>query len=98
VILGVAGITELVRDVAWGQQSIAGAKNKSLISDGNLKLSGKDKVHFVLARMGMTRHRHLRSETYLQQAIGSSCIFARQTHGTEAHIKVISFGSRLMSD
>jgi len=87
-----------VRDVARGQQSIAGLKNKSLVSDGSLKFSRKHKVHFVLAGMGMTGHRHPRSEAYVQQAIGSSGISARQTHGTEAHIKVISFASRLIFD
>jgi hypothetical protein len=87
-----------MRDVPWGQQSIAGLKNKSLVSDGSLKFSGKDKVHFVLARMGMMGHRHPRRQAYLQQAIGSSCIGARQTYGTEAHIKVISFASWLMFD
>jgi hypothetical protein len=87
-----------MRDVPWGQQRITGLKDKSLVSDGSLKFSGKNKVDFVLARMGMTGHRHPRSKTYLQQAIGSSRMCARQTYGTEAHIKVISFASRLMFD
>src|SRR5215470_7031851 len=73
VILGIAGIAELVRDVARGQESIAGLKHKSLVSDGSLKFSGKNKVHFVLARMGMTGHPHPRSEAYLEQAVGSTC-------------------------
>src|SRR5215472_5006270 len=85
-------------DVAGGQQSIAWPENKSVLADDDLKFSGKNKVRFVLARMGMTGHRHPGSQTHLQQAIGSSCVCAGQTNGAEAHIKVISFGSRLMSD
>jgi hypothetical protein len=73
-------------------------ENKNVLSHLDLELSGKNKVHFVFARVGVTGNAHPRCETYLQQAIRSSCIFARQTHGTETNIKVISFGSRLMFD
>src|SRR5215472_5894957 len=98
LILDIAGITESVRDVARGQESVALPENKNVLSHLDLELSGKNKVHFVLACMGMTGNAHSRCETYLQQAIGSSRICARQTYGTEPHIKVISFGSRLMFD
>jgi hypothetical protein len=98
VILDIAGIAELMRDVARGQESVALPENKNILSYPDLELSGKNKVHFVLARMGMSGNAQPRCETYLQQAIGSSCIFARQTYGTEPHIKVILFGSRLMFD
>jgi len=77
VIRGVARITELVRDVARSQQSITWPENKGLHSDGNLQFSGKDKVHLVLAAMRMTGHAHPRSETDLQQAVGSSRICTR---------------------
>jgi hypothetical protein len=87
-----------VRDVARGQQSIAWLENNNLLSDSGLKFSSKNEVHFVLPRVCMTRHRHPGSETHLQQAIGFSCIFARQTYRTDADIKVVAFGSRLMSD
>jgi hypothetical protein len=87
-----------VRDVARGEERVAGLEQKDILSDRDLEFSSKNKVHLILARMRMTGHAHPRCETHLQQAVGSSRICARQTHGTEADIKVISFGSRLMSD
>ncbi len=77
VILGVATITQLVGDVARGDESIAFPKNKDLVSDDDLQLSGEDMVHLILTRMRMTRHTHPRRETRLNEAVFSSGIFAR---------------------
>ena len=77
MICDVARITQLVRDVARSQQSIAWPENKSFLSNSDLKFSGKNKVHFVLTRMRMTGYSHPRREANLQQAVGSSRIDAR---------------------
>jgi hypothetical protein len=77
VILGVTRITELVGNVAWGHESIAGLENKNLLSDDNLQFPGQNIVPFILTRMGMTRHTYPRCETHLQEAVFSSGICAR---------------------
>jgi hypothetical protein len=66
-----------MRDVPRSQQSIAWPENKSPLSDGDLEFSGKNKVHLILAHMRVTGYGHPRSETNLQQAVGSSRIYAR---------------------
>ena len=60
MILDVARITQLVGDVARGDESIAFPKNKDLVSDDDLQFSGKDILHLILTRMRMTRHTHPR--------------------------------------
>ena len=77
VILGVARITQLVGDVARGDESIAFPKNKDLVSDDDLQFSGEDIVGLILTRMRMTRHTHPRRETRLDEAVFSSGIVAR---------------------
>jgi hypothetical protein len=81
--------TSAVCGAHWAQSSES--EKKSLLSDGDLKFSDKNKVHLILARVRMTGHRHPKRETHLQQAVGSSRICARQTYGTETHIKVKTF-------
>ena len=58
VVLSAARITQLVRDVARGNQSITLPKNKHLVSDGDLQFSGENIVDLILTRMRMTRYTH----------------------------------------
>ena len=76
VILDLARITQLVGDVARGDESIAFPKNKYLVSDDDLQFSEEDIVGLILTRMRMTRHTHPRRETRLNEAVLSSGIFA----------------------
>jgi hypothetical protein len=79
-----------VRDVARGQETVAWPENKHLLSYSDLEFPGKNKVHFIFTRMRMTGNAHPRRETHVQQTIGSSRVFARQTDSTDAYIKVIA--------
>src|SRR5262245_3757022 len=74
VVFIVAGITEPMWNIAWRHEGIARLENEDLVSDGDLKLSGEDKIRFILTRVGMPRHAHPRRETNLQETISSSCI------------------------
>jgi len=48
--------------------------------------------------MSMARHAHPGRETNLQEAIRSAGVFAGQTHGADAHVKVGTPRPRLMFD
>jgi hypothetical protein len=76
VILVVARITQPVRDVTRGDERIAYAENKDLVSDDDLQFSGEDIIRLILTRMRMTRHTHPRRETQFQEAVFSSGICA----------------------
>jgi hypothetical protein len=98
VVLDVAGIAQLVRDAARGHESIACSKNEDPISNDDLQFSDEDKVHLILPSMCMPRHHHPGRETDLEEAICSSRVCSRQTYGTNADVKVVTFGPRLMLD
>src|SRR5262249_38328150 len=88
MVLNVTGITQLVRDVARGNEGITGLQNKDLISNGDFQFSGQDVVNLILTRMRMTRHTQTRRQAYLQQAVLSSCIDPPQAYRTNAHVEV----------
>ena len=88
MVLGVAGIAQLVGDVARGDERIAGPENEDLVCDDHLELSGEDIVRLVLTRMRMSRHTHAGRESHLEEAVCSSSIRARQTYRTDAHVEV----------
>ena len=69
VVLDVAGIAQLVRDVARRHEAIARPEDEDLVSDGDLQLSGQDKIRFILARVRMPRHAHSGRETGFQKAV-----------------------------
>src|SRR5262249_7155765 len=98
VVLDIAGITQLVWDVAWGGETFAWPKRGDLVSDDHLQFSGKHIIGLVLTRMRMARHHHCRRETNLQEAVSSAGIGARQPYRADAHVKVIALGSRLTVD
>ena len=77
VVLSAARITQLVRDVARGDESITLPKNKDLVSDGDLQFSGENIVDLILTRMRMTRYTHSRRESRFDEAVLSSGIFTR---------------------
>jgi hypothetical protein len=85
-------------DVARGHEGIAGVKDKKPVSDGDLELSGKDKVCLIFTRMRMARHAYSGRGTYLQEAICPSRICAGQTYRPDANVKVKAFRSGLMFD
>ena len=60
MVLDVAGVAQLVRDVARCHERIAWSENEGLVTDNNFQFSYENKVGFVLARMRMTRHTHSR--------------------------------------
>src|SRR5262249_47180576 len=96
MVLNVAGITKLVRDVSRGNKSIAGLENKDLNSNGDLQFSGQDVVNLILTRMRMTRHTHPRCPAYLHQAVFSFRVYARQARRPDTYVEVIAIASRLI--
>src|SRR5262245_969206 len=80
VIFDIAGITQLVGDVARGGETIAWPKNGGLVSDDHLQFSGKHVIGLILARMRMARHHHSGRESNLQEAISSAGFRARQAY------------------
>src|SRR5215813_9039924 len=76
MVLNVAGITQLVRDVARRDESITSLENKDLVSNGDFQFASQDVVNLILTRMRMTRHAHSRCQTYLEQTVLSSSIDA----------------------
>src|SRR5499427_4638800 len=98
VILDLAGIAQLVGDVARGGETFAWPERGDLVSDDHLQFSRQHIIGLVLARMRMARHHHSRGETNLQQAVRSTGIGARQPYGTDAHVEVVALGSRLTVD
>src|SRR5262249_35121904 len=56
VIRNVAGITELVRDIAGGYESFTSPQSEDLLCDDGFQFAGEHKQRFILERMCMTRH------------------------------------------
>jgi hypothetical protein len=98
VVLNVAGIAQLMRDIARRHEAIARPEDEDLLSDSNLQLSDQDKIRFILARMRMPRHAHSGCETGFQKAICAAGVGARQTDGADTYIEIVTFGSLLMLD
>src|SRR6516162_8593833 len=55
-------------------------------------------VRFILTGVRMARDTYSRSSADFQEAIFSSGVCTRQTHGADAHVKVKPLGSRLIFD
>src|SRR5215510_545858 len=96
VVLDVAGIAQLVRDVTGCHKAIARPENEDVISYGDLQFTGQDKIRFILASMRMSRHAHSRREADFQEAVGTAGVGARQTDRADTDIEVTAAGSRLM--
>jgi len=98
VIFDVAGIAKLVRDVTRRHESIAFSENKDLVSQDDLEFSPENIIDFILTRVRVTRHHHPGRETNVQEAVCSTGVGAGQAYAADAHVKIITFGSRLMLD
>jgi hypothetical protein len=98
VIFDVAGIAQLVRDVARRHESVTRSKNEDLVSHDDLEFSTENIIDFILTRMRVTRHDHARCETNVEETVCSTGVGAGQTYATNAHVEVITFGSPLMLD
>src|SRR5262249_29652148 len=98
VILDISRIAQLMRDPARSHESIARPEYELLISNNDFQFSGHDKVGLVLTRVSMPRHANARCEIYLQQAVCSPRIRARQAYRTDGHIEEITARFRLMLD
>src|SRR6516225_8066954 len=85
-------------DVARSHKTIACRKNEHLPSNNDLEFPGEDIIRFILSGMRMTGDAYPRSSTHLQEAVCSSGVCTRQTHGADAHVKVKPLGSRLIFD
>ena len=96
MILDIAGIAQLVGDVARCHKAIPRPENEDLVSYDDLQLSDQDKIRFILARMRMPRHAHSRRETDFQQAACTAAVSTRQTDGADTYVEVIAVGSRLI--
>jgi hypothetical protein len=48
--------------------------------------------------MHMPRHTHPRREACLDETVGTSGVFARQTYGTDGNVEIPAVDSRLMFD
>src|SRR5262249_49910031 len=96
VIFDLARITQLVGNVARADESIAFLENKAFASNDHLQFSGEDIPCLILTRVRMAGYPHPRPEPYLPEAVSSSRTCARQTNGTQAHVKEIPMGSWLM--
>src|SRR5258708_5488289 len=98
MIPDVARITQLVGSVARRHETVAWFEDERFGSDDDLQFSGEYKVRFILMRMRMAGHTHPGRETWLEEAIRSAGVLARQTHRADAHVKVGTLGSRLIFD
>src|SRR5215468_3988093 len=94
MVLNVAGIAQLVRDVARRNESITSLENKDLVSNSDFQFASQDVVNLILTRMRMTRYPHSWRKAYLQQAVLSSRIHTRKTYRTDAYVEVITITSR----
>src|SRR5262245_20711928 len=98
VVLDVAGITQLVRYVARRHEAIARPEDENLVSDGDVELSGQDKIRFIFARVRMPRHAHSGRETGFQKTVCAAGVGARQTDGADTDVEVVAVGSGLILD
>jgi hypothetical protein len=98
VVLNVAGIAQLMRDVARRHEAIARPEDEDLLSDSNLQLSDQNEIRFILTRMRMLRHAHSGCEPNFQKAVCAAGVCARQTDGADTDIEIVTFGSWLMLD
>src|SRR5215510_8316036 len=96
MISDTAGVTELVRYIAWGYESFTSPQCEDLLSDGSFQFAGKHKQCFILARMCMSRHAFSRRDSQIEEAICSSRIFAREKDRTESDVEVITLRFRLI--
>ena len=87
MIRGAAGVPQLMRNVSRGHKNIALFQDKFLVSNDHLQLSGGHVVRFILTRVDVARHAYSGRQTHFQEVICSSRIRARQTDGTDAHVK-----------
>ena len=98
MIFDVAGIAQLVRDVARRHESVTRSENEDLVPHDYLELSPENVVDFILTRMRVTRNHHARCETNVEETVCSTGVGAGQTYTPNAHVEIITFGSRLMLD
>src|SRR6516164_7021605 len=96
MISDTAGVTELVRDIARGHESLARSQSEDLVSDDGLQFAGEDKICLILARMCMTRHTLPGRDSQIDEAVCSSRVFAREKDRTKGDVKVITLRLRLI--
>jgi len=80
VIFDVAGIAQLVRDVAWRHESVTRSENENLVCHDDLEFSLENIINFILTRMRVARYHHARCKTNVEETVCSAGVGAGQAH------------------
>ena len=98
VIRNLAGVTQLMGNVAWRHQAVARLQDENLTADVHFQLAGDDVVCFVFKHVRVTGDTDPRRETGFNETICASRIRTGETHRTDAHVDIPAFRLRLMFD